>query len=340
MGFEKLQRHQFWKPTLIHSQIRSYDDDGPAGEVHPFSKKVLSKSSLLSFDDLAQRFQRSLVRPFDGVASSSVVDEGVHRLLKHPLFISYNDLGSVEFHKSFETLVSIDDSAIEVVDVADGKLSTIQSYERSKIWWEDRNDGEHHPLRSIPAVEETLDHFEALDDGFSLRLGICLLHLLFELFEGLHKIELLQKLLDHFATHSRIKSRIAKVLDQLLVLLFVEYIVLFDRIFLLKIVIGLTRIFDDVGFVVEYPLQIFHLYAKQRSYTAWKGVDIPDVRYWSDQLDMAHSASAHFARGHLYTTLLTHHPFVAHLFVLTAKTLVIFDRAKDLGAKKPVSLWL
>ena len=60
--------------------------------------------------------------------------------------------------------------------------------------------------------------------------------------------------------------------------------------------------------------------------------------YWCNKFDMSHTRAAHFTYSHFYTTLLTHHSLVAHLFILTAQTLIIFDRTKNFCAKESITL--
>ena len=130
------------------------------------------------------------------------------------------------------------------------------------------------------------------------------------------------------------------MLHQLLVLLFIEHVVLFNRIFLLKIVVSFAWVFDDVGFVVEHTLKIFHLDPKECADTAWQRVDIPNMGNWRNELDVPHAAAAHFAYGHFHTAFFTYYAFVSHLFVFAAQTLIVFNRSKNLGTKEPVALGL
>ena len=59
---------------------------------------------------------------------------------------------------------------------------------------------------------------------------------------------------------------------------------------------------------------------------------------WGYKIDVSHADTAYFRSGNFNTTLLTDNTLVAHLFVLTTKTLIISYRSKDLRTKKPVTL--
>ncbi|CAI8410690.1 MAG: Uncharacterised protein [Halieaceae bacterium] len=58
------------------------------------------------------------------------------------------------------------------------------------------------------------------------------------------------------------------------------------------------------------------------------------------ELDMAHAFAADLGQRHFNTTLLTDHSAMLEALVLTAQTLVILDRAKNLGAEQAVPLRL
>ena len=166
--FEKLQCHQFRQTTLIHAKIRTYNDDGTSRKVDTFPKEVLAKTSLFPFDDLTQRLQRSFIGTLDGIATAAVIDESIHGFLEHTLFVAHDNIGRIQIHEAFETLVAVYDAAIKVVHVTNGKFPSIECHEWTEIRWQYRNDCKHHPFGSITTCDKTLDYFEAFDDGFAL----------------------------------------------------------------------------------------------------------------------------------------------------------------------------
>ena len=60
----------------------------------------------------------------------------------------------------------------------------------------------------------------------------------------------------------------------------------------------------------------------------------------TSQLNVTHTLPAYFGQGNFNTTLFTNNAAMLHAFVLTAQTLVIFYRAKNLGAEKTFTLRL
>ena len=50
-------------------------------------------------------------------ATAAIVDEGINGFLEHALFVAHDDIGSIELHQALETIVAVDDAAIQVVEV-------------------------------------------------------------------------------------------------------------------------------------------------------------------------------------------------------------------------------
>ena len=57
------------------------------------------------------------------------------------------------------------------------------------------------------------------------------------------------------------------------------------------------------------------------------------------QINVSHTVSPYLFTCDFYTTFLTYDTLVSHLFVFSAKTLIIINGAKNLGTKESVSLW-
>ena len=58
-----------------------------------------------------------VARARDGTTTSAVINEGVDRLLEHALLVAHDDLRRAKFDQALESVVAIDDAAIEVVQV-------------------------------------------------------------------------------------------------------------------------------------------------------------------------------------------------------------------------------
>ena len=91
-GLEQLERHLLGQTALIHLQLRADHDNRTAGIVDTLAQQVLTEAALLTLEHIGQGFERTVVRAGDRAAAAAVVDERVHRLLQHPLFIAHDDI--------------------------------------------------------------------------------------------------------------------------------------------------------------------------------------------------------------------------------------------------------
>jgi hypothetical protein len=74
-----------------------------------------------------------LLGPVTGLAAAAVVDQRVHGLLKHSLFIADNDVGRAEIKQPFQAVVAVDDSAVQVIQVGCRKAAAVKLHHRSKL---------------------------------------------------------------------------------------------------------------------------------------------------------------------------------------------------------------
>ena len=62
------------------------------------------------------------------------------------------------------------------------------------------------------------------------------------------------------------------------------------------------------------------------------------MSHWSYKLDMAHARTTNFRCCYFNAALFAFDTFVAHLFIFTAKALVVADRSENFGTKQTVTL--
>jgi hypothetical protein len=114
---EQLERHLLGQTALVQAQLGTDDDDRTAGVVDALSEQVLTEATLLALEHVGKRLERALVRPGDGLAAPSVVEERVDRLLQHPLLVADDDLRRVELLKALEAVVPVDHAPVQIVEV-------------------------------------------------------------------------------------------------------------------------------------------------------------------------------------------------------------------------------
>ncbi len=114
---EKLDRHLLGQTALIDLKLRPYDDNGTSGIVHTLSKQVLTETSRLTLQHIGKRLKRSVSRPCNRTAPAAVIDQGVYRLLQHPLLVSDDNVRRAQLKQTFQTIISIDNPPVQVVQV-------------------------------------------------------------------------------------------------------------------------------------------------------------------------------------------------------------------------------
>ena len=125
----------------------------------------------------AERLQRPLVRAGDGLAAAAVVEQGVDRLLQHPLLVADDDLRSVELLEPLEPVVPVDHAAVEIVEIGGREAATVERNERTEIRRDHRDHLQHHPLGLVARLTERVDDLEALGQLLALGLAGRFLHL-------------------------------------------------------------------------------------------------------------------------------------------------------------------
>ena len=79
---------------------------------------------------------------------AAIVEQGIDCLLQHSFLITNDDIRSLELKQVLETIVAVDDSAIEIVQVAGGETAAFQRHEWTQIRWNNREHIENHPIRT------------------------------------------------------------------------------------------------------------------------------------------------------------------------------------------------
>ena len=99
----------------------------------------------------------------DRPAAAAVVDQGVARLLEHPLLVADDDLGRAELEEPLESVVAVDDAAVQVVQVGGREAAAVELDHGPEVGRDDRQHRQDHPVRPRAGAAEGLDEAEPLD---------------------------------------------------------------------------------------------------------------------------------------------------------------------------------
>ena len=148
-GLEQFKSHFLRKTTLINLKIRTYNDNGTTGIVNTFTEQVLTETSLLT----SKHFRKGLESTVRGtcyrLTSSTIINKRVNRFLKHTLFVSDNDFRSTNLHELLKTVITADNSTIELVKVGRCKSTTVKLYHGTDVGRKHGNNVKNHPFKLV-----------------------------------------------------------------------------------------------------------------------------------------------------------------------------------------------
>ena len=176
-GLEQLEGHELGQAALVQAERGAGDDDRTARVVDALAQQVLAEPALLALEHVGQRLEGTVAGPGDRTAATAVVEQGVDRLLEHPLLVVDDDLGRTEVEKALQAVVPVDDPAVQVVEVGRGEAAAVELHHRAQVGRDDRDGVEDHgrglvdpPAAVGVAPVEGGDDLEPLD-GLLLALG-------------------------------------------------------------------------------------------------------------------------------------------------------------------------
>ena len=329
-GLKQLDRHFLRQTALVHLQFRANHDYGTAGVVDTLTQQVLTEATLLTFQHIGQGLQRTVVGAGDRTAAAAVVDQGVHRLLEHTLFVAHDNIRCAQLQQLLQTVVSVDNAAIQVVQIRGGKTAAVQLNHGANIRGDYRDGIQDHPLQLIAALIECIDHIQALEQTHTLLTGSSL-QLLGQLIpQGFH-INVLQQLFDGLGAHAGLKV-VLIALAHFCIFFFVK-----DLHFLQR---GVAGIRYDIQCKVQHLLQITGAQIQYQPKAAGNALKIPNVRHGSRKFNVTHTLTAHLGPGDLYAAALADLALIAYSLIFAAVALPVLHGAENALAEQTVPLRL
>ena len=322
---EQNKRHLLGKTALVELEFRTDDDDRAARVVHALAKEVLAETAAFALEHVAERFQRTVRGTGDGAAMAAVVEERVHRLLEHALFVADDDLGGLELEQRAETVVAVDDATIEIVEIRGRETATFKRHERTKIRRDDGKDIQNHPLRAALRLGEALNELEALGEFFAELLGAGVAHGLFDFLLEIGEVEIGKNLLDRLGAHSG---------GEALTVLFLgvaEFRLGEELGFLERRVAGVD---DNVILVINDALELAARHVEHEAEARGHAFVEPNVRNRHGEVDVAHALAAHAGQRDFHTATVADDALVLDAFVFSAGALPVACGTENAFAEK------
>src|SRR5437867_4972568 len=107
-------------------ELRADDNYGATRVIDAFTEQILAETAALALEHIAQRFQGSISSASHGATVPAVVEQSVHGLLKHSLFIANDHVRCFEQEEVLEPVITINNTAIKVVQVGGRKTPAFQ----------------------------------------------------------------------------------------------------------------------------------------------------------------------------------------------------------------------
>ena len=111
----QLQGDLLGQSTLMQFQFRPHNHDRTRRVIHTLAQQVFAEAPLLALNHVGHGLQRTITRAEHRPPAATVVKQGVHRLLEHPLFVLNDDFRRVQVHELLKAAVAVDDAPIQVV---------------------------------------------------------------------------------------------------------------------------------------------------------------------------------------------------------------------------------
>ena len=152
---EQLERHLLRQTALVQLELRADDDDRTARVVDALAEQVLAEPTLLALEHVAQGLEGAVAGTRDGATATTVVEQCVDGLLQHPLLVVHDDLGGTEVEQTTQTVVAVDHTTVEVVEVGGREAATVELHHRAQLRRDHRDDVEHHRGRRVAGLRGT-----------------------------------------------------------------------------------------------------------------------------------------------------------------------------------------
>ena len=156
------------RPHWCNFRLRTDHNDRAARVVHALAEQVLAEAALLALQHVRETLERTTTLSGHRASATSVVKEGVDRLLEHALFVVHDDVRRAEVEQTLESVVAVDHATVEVVQVRGGKTTTVELHHGAKVGRDDRHRFQDHGPGVVQSMTVLVATVKGLHDGQAL----------------------------------------------------------------------------------------------------------------------------------------------------------------------------
>ncbi len=313
-------------------QFWTHHDHGTTGIVNTLAEKVLTETTMLTFEHVGQRLQRTFVGTGDHTTTTTVIKQSVYRFLQHALFVPDDDIRGTQFHQALQTVVTVDYTAIQIVQIRCCETTTIQWHQWAQIGWYHRHNGHDHPFWAVARFNECFNDLQTLGQLDWLQGRGAFGDFLTKFLGDLFQIQRCQNFTNSFGANHGCEAVFTILILSNHIFFFSKKLILFQR--------RQARLDHDIILKIENALKILERHVQQLTDTAWQRLQEPDVSNRSSQLDMPHAFTANTGQSDFNTTFFTNDAFIFHALIFAAQALIVLDRAKNTRTEQTITLRL
>src|SRR5699024_10062238 len=198
---EQLQSHQLRQTTLMQLELRTNNNDRTARVVNALTQQVLTETTLLTLEQVAQGLQRTAAWTRYWATTTTVVEERVDRFLQHALLVVHDDLRRAKIDHALQTVVAVDYATVQVIQVGGSKATTVELNHWAQFWWDHWDRIQDHASWVIARTLECSNDLQALERAH-LLLALAIVDDLAQLFCLCIEVEVANQGLDSLSTHA------------------------------------------------------------------------------------------------------------------------------------------
>ena len=255
---EQLKRHLLRQTALVQTQGRTDHDHRTTGVVYALTQQVLTEATLLTFNHVCQRLQRTLVGTRNGTTTTTVVQQRVNRLLQHTLLVPHDNIGRRQVQQTLQTVVTVDNTAIQIVQIRGREAATVQRYQRTQIRRQNWQYGHDHPLWLVAGAIKGFHQLQTLGQLLDFGLGGGLRNFFAQLANLVSEIHRGQQFINSLGAHASVEI-ITELFQRFEILLIVQQLTLVQG--------SHARLDNHVALEIKYALDITQGHIQQQADT-------------------------------------------------------------------------